>query len=257
MGNLLRWIKNFLSERKQRVVLNGISSDWTDVISGVPQGSVLGQILFILYVNDLPDKVISYCKIFADGTKLYKEINNLKDYGDLQDVIYELCRWTTKWLLFFNANKCKVLHIGNNNPRFDYEMTDKNYNKDNIKIVDHEKDLGVIFQENLKFDLHISFVVNKANRILGLIKRSFVFIDKSTFLCLYKSLVRSHLDYGDLIWFPVLKGIYLSKALTCMKIFLYKQELLFCQGDVYLWSHCCMNNLYISHRSLYAPTYSF
>ena len=204
-GNLLRWIKNFLSERKQRVVLNGISSDWTDVISGVPQGSVLGQILFILYVNDLPDKVKSYCKIFADDTKLYKEINNLKDYEDLQDDIYELCRWTTKWLLFFNANKCKVLLIGNNNPRFDYEMTDKNYNKVNIKVVDHEKDLGVIFQENLKFDLHISFVVNKANRILGLIKRSFVFMDKSTFLCLYKSLVRSHLDYGDLIWFPVLK----------------------------------------------------
>ena len=204
-GNLLRWIKNFLSERKQRVVLNGISSDWTDVISGVPQGSVLGPILFILYVNDLPDKVKSYCKIFADDTKLYKEINNLKDYEDLQDDIYELCRWTTKWLLFFNANKCKVLHIGNNNPRFDYEMTDKNYNKVNIKVVDHEKDLGVIFQENLKFDLHISFVVNKANRILGLIKRSFVFMDKSTFLCLYKSLVRSHLDYGDLIWFPVLK----------------------------------------------------
>ena len=69
-GNLSRWIKNFLSERKQRVVLNGISSDWTDVISGVPQGSVLGPILFILYVNDLPDKVKSYCKIFADDTKL-------------------------------------------------------------------------------------------------------------------------------------------------------------------------------------------
>ena len=118
-GNLLRWIKNFLSERKQRVVLNGISSDWTDVISGVPQGSVLGPILFILYVNDLPDKVKSYCEIFADDTKVYKEINNLKDYEDLQDDIFELCRWTTKWLLFFNSNKCKVLHIGNNNPRFD------------------------------------------------------------------------------------------------------------------------------------------
>ena len=142
------------------------------MISGVPQGSVLGPILFILYVNDLPDKVKSYCKIFADDTKLYKEINNLKDYEDLQDDIYELCRWTTKKLLFFNANKCKVLLIGNNNPRFDYEMTDKNYNKVNIKVVDHEKDLGVIFQENLKFDLHISFVVNKANIILGLIKRS-------------------------------------------------------------------------------------
>ena len=75
-SNLLRWIKYFLSERKQRLVLNGLLSDWTDVISGVPQGSVLGPVLFILYVNDLPDKVKSYCKIFADDTKLYKETNN-------------------------------------------------------------------------------------------------------------------------------------------------------------------------------------
>ena len=97
------------------------------MISGVPQGSVLGPILFILYVNDLPDKVKSYCKIFADDTKLYKEINNLKDYKDLQDDIYEL--WMDyQMVTVFNANKCKVLHIGNNNPRFDYEMTDKNYN---------------------------------------------------------------------------------------------------------------------------------
>ena len=115
-GNLLKWIKNFLSERKQRVIVNGISSDWTDEISGVPQGLVLDPILFILYVNDLPDNVTSYCKIFADDTKVYNEINNLKDYEDLKDEIYELCRCTTKWLLFFNANKCSF-HIGNNNPR--------------------------------------------------------------------------------------------------------------------------------------------
>ena len=66
------------------------------MFAGVPQGSVLGPILSILYVNDLPDKVKSYFKIFADDTTVYKEINNLKDYEDLQDDIYELCRWTTK-----------------------------------------------------------------------------------------------------------------------------------------------------------------
>ena len=149
IGDLLRWIKNLLSERKQRAVLNGISSDWTDVISGDPQGSVLGPMLFILYVNDLPDKVKSYCKIFADDTKVYKEINNLKDYEDLQDDIYELCRWTTKWLLFFNANKCKLLHIRNNNPRFEYEMTDKNYNKVNIKLLIMRKILVLFFKKTL------------------------------------------------------------------------------------------------------------
>ena len=137
--------------------------------------------------------------MFADDTKLYKEINGLKDYEDLQDDVYELCRWTTKWLLFFNANKCKVLHIGANNPNFTYKMVDKNNNTVDIKVVEQEKDLGVIFQKNLKFDKHISLAVNKANRILGLVKRTFTFMDKSTFLYLYKSLIRSHLDYGDLI----------------------------------------------------------
>ena len=204
-GNLLRWIKNFLSDRKQRVTLNGFSSDWSDVTSGVPQGSVLGPILFILYVNDLPSVVKSCCKVFADDTKLYKEIHGLKDYQDLQDDIYELCRWTAKWLLFFNANKCKVLHVGPNNPRFVYKMTDKNNNTVDIKEVEHEKDLGIIFQQDLKFDQHVSMVVNKANRVLGLIKRTFAYLDKNTFLCLYKSLIRSHLDYGDTIWNPVLK----------------------------------------------------
>ena len=204
-GNLLRWIKNFLSDRKQRVTLNGFSSDWSDVTSGVPQGSVLGPILFILYVNDLPSVVKSCCKVFADDTKLYKEIHGLKDYQDLQDDIYELCRWTAKWLLFFNANKCKVLHVGPNNPRFVYKMTDKNNNTVDIKEVEQEKDLGIIFQQDLKFDQHVSMVVNKANRVLGLIKRTFAYLDKNTFLCLYKSLIRSHLDYGDTIWNPVLK----------------------------------------------------
>ena len=116
-------------------------------------------------------KPIHFCNVGI--TDLYEFIRHI--YENLPDDMYELCRWTTKWLLLFNANKCIVLHIGNNNPRFEYEMTDKNYNKVNIKVVDHEKDLGFIYQENLKFDLHISFVVNKANRILGLIKRSFCF----------------------------------------------------------------------------------
>ena len=94
---------------------------------------------------------------------------------DFQDAIYELCRWTIKWLLFFNANKCKVLHIKMTIPVIAIKMTDKSNNTVDIKVVEQEKDIGVIFQENLKVDLHLSFLVNKANRILELIKRTFVF----------------------------------------------------------------------------------
>ena len=101
-------------------------------------------------------------------------------------------------------SNCLINNIIPNNPRFVYKMTDKNNNTVDIKEVEQEKDLG-IFQQDLKFDQHVSMVVNKANRVLGLIKRTFAYLDKNTFLCLYKSLIRSHLDYGETIWNPVLK----------------------------------------------------
>ena len=157
---MLCWVKNLLAERKQRVVLNGISFDWTDVTYRMPHGSVLGPVLFLIYGNDLPDVAKLYCKMFADDTKLYQEITGLKDYGD------ELCRWTTKWLLFFNANKCKFLHIGYNNLKFTIKMTDKNNNTVDRQVVDQEKDLDTIFQEDLKSDQHISYMVNKLKKFL-------------------------------------------------------------------------------------------
>ena len=95
-GNVLKWISDFLSDRLQRVVINGQSSEWSEVTSGVPQGSVLGPLLFILYVNDLPDQVNSYCKLFADDAKLYKELQNLDDFETMQDDLNKLCQWTIK-----------------------------------------------------------------------------------------------------------------------------------------------------------------
>lgn len=204
-GNLLKWIKDFLTNRQQRVLINGISSEWTEVSSGVPQGSVLGPLLFILYVNDLPSEVSSFCKLFADDAKLYKELRNLEDFEMIQNDLDKLCQWTIKWLMFFNVNKCKILHIGKENPKFDYQMTDKDGSVTNLIVVNCEKDLGIHVQDNLKFDTHISITVNRANRLVGLIKRAFSYLEEETLLVLYKTLVRPILDYGNLIWFPTLK----------------------------------------------------
>ena len=204
-GNLLKWITDFLSNRQQRVLINGISSEWTEVSSGVPQGSVLGPLLFILYVNDLPSQVSSFCKLFADDAKLYKDLQNLEDFEVIQNDIDKLCQWTIKWLMFFNVNKCKILHIGKDNPQFEYQMEDKDGNVKNLTVVNCEKDLGVYVQDNLKFDQHISITVNRANRLVGLIKRAFSYLDEETLLVLYKTLIRPILDYGNLIWFPTLK----------------------------------------------------
>ena len=139
-GNLLTLIKVFLTNRQQCVLINGLSYDWTEVSSGVPQGSVLGLLLFILYVNDLPSEVSSFCMLFADDAKLYKDLQNLEDFEMIQNDIEKLYQWTIKWRMFFNVDKCKILHIGKDNPNFDYQMKDKDGNSTNLIAAKCEKD---------------------------------------------------------------------------------------------------------------------
>ena len=204
-GSLLKWIENFLSDRRQRVVLNGEESEWKSVTSGIPQGSVLGPVLFIIYINDMPDKVTSMCKLFADDSKLYLTIKSRHDQEIIQSDLFKLCDWSKDWLLAFNIAKCKAVHYGYTQFDFNYQMKDSTVEAKDLPYDTEEKDLGIKFHSSLKFDSHISTVVNKANQIIGLIKRSFYFMDKSLFLKLYKTLVRPHLDYGNSIWYPISK----------------------------------------------------
>ena len=199
-GNLVQWIEDFLTDRKQRVRVNTSFSEYTPVVSGIPQGSILGPILFVIYINDLPEILESSCKIFADDTKLYGSPN---DKDILQKDLLSLLEWSETWQIKFNINKCGILHIGTKNPKHDYFM-----NEDlNIQLneVNSEKDVGVTFSNDLKFDLHINNVVNKANQMLGIIKRSFTYLDRDMFLRLYKGLVRPHLEYANIIWHPTFK----------------------------------------------------
>lgn len=204
-GKILVWLQSFLSDRLQRVVLNGHKSNWNSVISGIPQGSVLGPILFIIFVNDLPDVVRSICKMFADDCKVYTPLSSRVDQQQLQEDIDNLCQWSKDWLLKFNVQKCKVVSFGRKRVDTDYHMTDRDGNIQQLKREDSEKDLGVLFTESLSFEKHISNTLNKANMIIGLIRRKFTHIDNTLFLTLYKSLIRSHLDYGNLIYFPITK----------------------------------------------------
>ena len=115
-GPILNWINSFLSDRSQFVKINNSVSDPLKVTSGVPQGSVLGPTLFIYFINDLPNVVNnSNVKIFADDTKVYNKIDNSDNVKHLQNAIDELYLWTQKWLLMFNKEKCKILHLGKNN----------------------------------------------------------------------------------------------------------------------------------------------
>ena len=105
-GNILNWIHSFITNRKQKVVVNGQASEWAPVISGIPQGSVLGPVLFIIFINDLPDNISSNLLIFADDTKIYRQIKHDNDQNILQEDIYKLQEWSDKWLLKINPDKC-------------------------------------------------------------------------------------------------------------------------------------------------------
>lgn len=201
-GPCLSWIKDFLHERRQEVSSNGEKSDWAPVSSGIPQGSVLGPVLFVAYINDLPEAVQnSQVKIFADDTKVFSRIKDEDDARRLQEDLDRLQEWSDHWLLRFNADKCKVLHVGPHNPMYDYHMSGAK-----LSSTDCEKDLGVYINSQLNAKDHIKAVIHKARQVLGMIRRSFTRLDKSVFVPLYKTLVRPHLEYGFSVWWPNTKA---------------------------------------------------
>lgn len=196
---MISWIRDYLSGRKQQVSINGANSKWHEVTSGIPQGSVIGPILFVIYINDLPDIVNSTVYLFADDTKIFKIINNQNDRDTLQNDLKKLTEWSETWLLKFHPDKCKFMHIGKNGPPddFHYDLMGTS-----LEQVHEEKDIGVTIDENLTFESHISNKVKKANSMFSIIRRSFQHLDEKTFLPLYKALVRTHLDYASSVWFP-------------------------------------------------------
>ena len=200
IGKLHSWISNFLTNREQRVNINGKYSETRPVTSGIPQGSVLGPILFIIYINDLPDQVNSYLKIFADDTKFFRLITDIIDRQDLQHDLNKVLEWSHKWQLPFNIDKCKVIHYSYNNPLYNYTLNNKPLTTDTS-----EKDLGVTFTSDLKFSSHIRQIISKANSRLGLIKNTFTNKTAKIIIPLYKSLVRPLLEYCVSIWNPNLR----------------------------------------------------
>ena len=162
-GNLLNWIQSFLAERRQCVVINGKRFAWEKVISGIPQGSVLGPILFVIYINDLPDVLKGHVKMFADDTKVFTHIRDQKDSDILQEDLDSLSKWSDRWQLRFNVEKCGIMHYGRQEFKTTYSMEGGGSRKD-LEVREEEKDLGVTFDPTLKFSKHVGDIANKANR---------------------------------------------------------------------------------------------
>jgi len=202
-GKVLQWIKEFLKDRRQLVKLNGVESIISPVISGIPQGSVLGPLLFVIYINDLPDEVLSDIYLFADDTKILKQVDSREDSLILQKDINSLERWSREWLLKFHPDKCHVLTLGkfgNIKHAHPYALGERE-----LEHVFIEKDLGVVFDSELTFEEHISEKVTKANTIAGLIRRSFSYLSPRLFRQLFTAFVRPHLEYAQAVWSPKLR----------------------------------------------------
>ena len=202
-SKVLNWIRDFLIGRQQRVSVKGMYSDWSNVTSGVPQGSVLRPVLFVIFVNDLPEILESWCTMYADDTKVSSTVQTESERQTMQADIDKLVDWADKWQLRFHADKCKVIHIGRNNPKQDYTMR-LHYSQDRAKLETSqcEKDLGVMVDNELKFSRHVEAQVAKANKILGLIRRSYQFLDKESLRLLFTALVRPHLEFNNVAWSP-------------------------------------------------------
>ena len=204
-GEALGWIEAFLSNRKQKVRVNGSESQWAPVLSGIPQGSILGPILFSLFVNDLPGEVKGLISLFADDSKMYIPLSSDDSAIQLQEDLWMLENWANKMQMQFHPLKCKVMHFGSNNKKADYYMHTVNGAMHKLEEAEVEKDLGVHIDNQLKFTKHCQEKVNTANRVLRSIKHTFRYLDEELFALLYKALVRPHLEYATCIWSPHLK----------------------------------------------------
>ena len=196
-GSTYKWIKMWLSDRKQCVVINGHCSEWKDVSSGVPQGSVLGPILFTIFINDIDNSVKSKLSKFADDTKLGKVVNNESQAREFQSDLDKLYYWSKQWKMEFNLEKCVCMHVGYKNKNFNYHIGETV-----LKSVESEKDLGIIIDKNFKFTEQCANAVKKANQMLGIIKRKIKYKSKDVIVKLYKTLVRPHLEYCIQFWSP-------------------------------------------------------
>ena len=203
---LCAWVRDFLSDRKQRVVMGEFESEWTDVTSGVPQGSVLGPLLFLLYINDLPDLWTNVSKFYADDGKIIgKEVDTNEGVKKVQADVDAASDWVDDWLMQLNDGKCAVVHMGKRNPKNTYTIRKPDGTRVELHSSEGERDLGVKVDNELAFSEHIRAATAKANSVIGMLKNAFVCRDVDIWIKLYVSLVRPHLEYAVSVWKPRLR----------------------------------------------------
>ena len=206
-NDVITWIGSFLSNRTQRVVLEGEESDICPVMSGVPQGSVLGPCLFLLYINDMPDMIESNIRLFADDTIMYLTVSNQADCQALQSDLSKLETWESEWLMAFNLDKCEVIRITNKKKTtlFNYTLHGVG-----LKETDSAKYLGVNISRDLSWAKHNSQITMKTNNSLKFIKRNIQTNNPKLKESAFKTYVRPLVEYAASVWDPWQKK-YINK----------------------------------------------
>jgi hypothetical protein len=198
---LLLLFENYLHNRKQRVILNGVTSSWKPVQSGVPQGSVLGPLLFLIFINDLPENIVCQPKLFADDVSLNAVMfDHDEATGNLNADLKLIYEWSIKWKMVFNpdVNKPAEEIVFTNRSLIPYDNIV--FNNANVKAVDSHKHLGLILDTKLNFNKHIDEKISKANKGIGIIRRLYPYLPRKSLIQIYKSYIRPHLDYCDIIY---------------------------------------------------------
>jgi hypothetical protein len=201
-SSTLRWIRSFLTDRKQEVLLEGTYSSQADVTSGVPQGTVLGPLLFLSFINDLPDVVgSSHTKLFADDCMLFRTINSLSDQQTLQTDLSALEQWEKDWQMDFNPSKCTVLRVM---PSQKKKARETNYSLhgQTLEVTSDSKYLGVTINSTLTWSKHVDITAGKANRALGFLRRNINDCNTKVKSAAYITMVRPIMEYASSAWDP-------------------------------------------------------
>ena len=197
-GSLLSWFESYLSDRSQRVVIKGQCSEWGEIEAGVPQGSVLGPLLFLVYINDLIEAVDCDIKLFADDTTLYISVDDHKVASDTLN--RNLCNvkvWANRWLVNFNPEKTESLVVTNKKKESYPPVL---YNNEPIREVDSHKHLGLTFNSKLSWSQHIGSLVARIAKLKDVMLYLKNRLDRYTLNNIYITFVRPKLEYACIIW---------------------------------------------------------
>ena len=228
---MISWIQAWLTDRRQGVIVEEEISNWKPVFGGVPQGSVLGPILLLIFINDLDGDLSSKVLKFADDTKVFRTVKTDADKETVQDDLTKLVKWSEKWQMLFNFGKCKCIHIEHGNVSKDYFMGNT------ILGTSVKHDLRVTVSADMTVSDQSGLAAAKGNQILGLIRRNITYMEKTLIIPLYKAIVRSHLECCIHAWRPYhkkdidkLEGVQqrATKLIPELKHLCYERRLLEC-----------------------------